>query len=332
MSSPSFRKTWTISPNNQIVYTSVNQVAADILLAIGGTTGFLAITGVTCKGSCDGTIGAMDATNRWTNNTKTSTRFNGAGGAQSWIVFTLASGVDVLFTYDGVSDDVFKIAFSPGGLYTVAGTANQKPIATDEQDINPSGTSMVASATSADRRLHMWIDSTKKLIRFAIYRQNTLASVFGVELFESVVDGVVTVITQPTWGFLYIQNNLTPGNLLSGYVASTIGGLCKATVSSVVKSLQCGASVEKFCDQTTAFNAAKPQMQGGTGFAMLPLGLATTADSTAFGKLGNRFDWWQYMNTSALDGDTSDSKKFFLLGSTGCCAFPWDSATAPINA
>jgi hypothetical protein len=336
MPAPTPQKTWTLTPNVQLPFTTLNQCMGDLLFQLGGVNQFLpkpagvSANGLTCKGSCDGTTGAMDGTNRWTDHTKTTTRFNGAGGAQSWIVYTLASGADLLLAYDASSDDVCFIGLSPGGLYVAAGTPAQKPTATDEQVVNASALSVVGSTASADRRLHMWIDSTKKLVRWAVYRQNVLQSITRIEQFTSTVDGSVSVIANPVWGFFGITGNVTQSNLVGGY-SGGCGGVTRAVVSSVAKNMSCGGSAEVLGGSAGSLNSAKPQLQGASGFAMFPLGISQTSDATCLGKVGNQIDAWVYADSAANDGDTSDSKEFLLVGTLGALAIPWDGATAPIN-
>lgn len=167
MALPTKVKTWTIDPCNRETCATLLEAVGDVMLGIKNALKLG--SGVTVKGSCNGTTGAMDGVDRWTVSTDVQTRFNGTAGAQSWIVLDLANmgGVELLLTYNATSQQGFSFYFSPGGNYVAAGTATHKPTATDEVTIQSTSSIMSTSATN-DRLWTTWFASDGSALRFAI--------------------------------------------------------------------------------------------------------------------------------------------------------------------
>ncbi len=338
MSLPNITQTWTIAPTVRSTYTSLNQVMGDLLYQLKN---FLVATmGYTVKYTCDGTTGpssSSDHTDRWTDATKARTRFNGAGGAQSFAVLTDGDGVDILLTYDGSSDDIALISYSPGAQFTPAGTANQKPTATDECTV-VSGVSLIASNTSADRVFWFWASSDKKMFRAAVWRQGTLAVVFGVEKLVSALISPATFAlagggSAAKRGFFYTAVNNSTGSP----VATGSGALGEAVArvhtgagdANIV--LAGGGENGALPNGITTFNVEKPALQGGTGELIFPLQqYCYTANYD--GKLGSVIDWWYTItsnNAIPAGGDTFGSLQFVALGASAI--LPWDGVTTPVT-
>lgn len=332
MALPTVTQNWSYASINQRItpFVSLNDTMAQLIF--GMKTKLLA-AGYTLKYTCDGTTGptsSSDHTDRLSDKTKCTTRFNGTAGAQSFWVITDGNGVDILCTYDGATDDVCLIAMSPGGLYVPAGTANQKPTATDECIITQSQTIIQATA-SADRVWHLWTTVDKKMWRMQVWRQS-VGVLFGVEKLTSSVQSPATFLPA-TWGFFYDQNggfanfNNTTGSVNMGY--STSGGGIARVHTSVDVNISVGGSVRAYLGATLApFGVEKPDLQGnGGGELIVPVGCASNT-ANGRGELGTRIDWWGAWTNSNLvpaAGDTFGNLTLVAAGSG--VIWPWDGAT-----
>lgn len=326
MSLPTKQKTWTIAACNRITFSSLNDTMATFLY---GVATFLVAHGYAVKGSCDGTTGAMDGVNRWATKANAVTRGAASGNAQSWIALTDASGCNVLIAYQGASDDVARVSFSPAGLFVAAGTPANQPTATDEQVI-VTGTTLINATASADRLWSAWVSSDSKMFRVAIARSGVfVGGVWGVELYSSIA--VSPAVTNPAV-FGWFQgvaslNVITSWNAV--YAANSRGGVGKVAVSSVGINITIGGTAESV--GAVAIAGITPELQGSGGPIIQSLGLAS-GTAGARGKLGNRIDAW-FSNDTQADGAVTTGKDFILLtgsGSTGQgLLLPWDSSTTP---
>ena len=173
---PTVTQSWTISANNRYVYASIQGALQAYVFSIKS---FLKTTmGYTVKGSCTAGTGAMDGVDRWTTAADVTPRNSGAAGSQAWFVLTDGSGVDLCFSYNSSADTIFRFAFSPGGLYVAAGTANQQPTAVDEC-FDVALTSWSSTLTSIDRVWHHWGSNDKPMWRSAIFRHSTFLTTNG---------------------------------------------------------------------------------------------------------------------------------------------------------
>src|ERR1700761_7797688 len=128
-------------------YTKINQ--RETYSTVNDATGFVFFTkwrycidvlGMTIKYTCNGTTGpssSSDHTDRLSAKSNCVTRGASTTAAQSFAVLTDGNGADHLFAYVGAGtsptgDDLFYIAYSPGGLYVPAATATNTPTATDQ--------------------------------------------------------------------------------------------------------------------------------------------------------------------------------------------------------
>ncbi len=182
MALPTKSKTWTISPNNVVYDTSgALQIMSSLLLAVKNS--ILGMSGVTVKGSCNGTTGAMDAVDRWSTIANVQTRASSTTAAQSWIVLDLANmgGAELLISYWGSGATTAAIYFSPGGNYTLAGTSTHKPTATDEVTISIS----TALITTGNHLWTTWLTSDGSALWFAFAAGGTWRTCIGLQLVTS---------------------------------------------------------------------------------------------------------------------------------------------------
>lgn len=326
MALPTKQKTWIVSPCNRVVYVSLNDAMSKVLF---GYKAFLKANGYTVAGSCDGTTGAIDGVDRWAAAANAATRFNGAGGAQSWILLVDGNGAQILIAYQGASDDIARISFSPGALFVVAGTPNQQPTATDEQVAFSGATgSLIDSTASGDRLWSGWVSSDHKMCRFAIARGGQwVGGLFGIELVTSkIANG--PVFTPAIWGFGFgVTANALPGGAAAGKA--------RVVVASVGKNASC--SFGAFCYQGNYafFGNVKPDAQGGVGFATLPLGIGS-ATAGIVGPIAMLIDWWVERSNAPHASVTSGLEFITMAGVHTASAgqdgglWPWDSVTTPV--
>ena len=321
MSLPPVTKTWVFAPNNRVSFVSLLDASSRILF---GIKNFLVATmGYTVKYSCDGTTGptsSSDHTDRWLSVSNAATRASTAtAGPQSFVVLTNGSGVDILLVYQGSSDDVFKVSFSPGGLFTPAGTSTQQPTATDEQ-VCVSGVSMVTNSATNDRVWHIMATSDKTMFRVFIYRLDVLVYSFGVEAIIPTVNSTV-VFTANTVG--WSTNNATmtalgAGGHVLGTSTSNNGGVAR------VNSVNC---VLAGCGESFFGSVLNPlTCDLSAGAIIVPAGYVSQTAGAA-GKLGNRIDcWYAYNTVTPGQGDTLGDLSHVIFGTA---VWPWDGSTYP---
>jgi len=318
MGAPSKQKTWSIAKCVRIPFVSLNGTMAAFLF---GIKQHLKTVGYTVKGSCDGTTGAMDAVDRWATAANATTRGAAAGNAQSWIVLTDGQGVNILFTYQGASDDIAKVSFSPTGVFVAAGTPANQPTATDEQVVT-SAASLIANTASGDRLYSVWASSDAKMFRAAVARGGVwVGKPMWVEEFTPIVEAPMS-LTPPVWG-----GSNAAGN--GGVAGGTTIGACRPIVSgSPVNSImQWG--LEVFGNNSGLWGNAKPHAQGATGYPTFPLSIGSNT-AGALGKYGDLIDCWLGRTTGGTAGDDYASLQF--IGMTGYAGdiggvWPWDGAT-----
>lgn len=320
---PLVTKTWSVSANNRVPFVSLNNTMAKLLF---GVKAFLKAQGYTVAGSSNGTTGAMDGVDRWSTFSDAATRGATTVAAQSWIVLVDGNGVQILLAYVGASDDLARLAFSAGALYVAAGTPTFSPTATDETAYSTAN-SLINALTTGDRIWNCFVDSTRRLFRVAVLRQDNLtAHMWGVERVNSVITASNVVWTQPVWGFA-----VTPGaQLFNVAVGST-----RVVISSNPVTVTMTFGIEAF-GSASLFGTAQPEAQGGqaNGYPIFTISIGSSTAS-ARGKYGNLIDWWMGRTTGAQDGDTYGNLQLigyagFSAVNTGNVLWPWDGATAPM--
>ncbi len=337
MGYPVVTQTWTISYNNRYTFATVIGAMGSFIVSLKN---FLKTTmGYTVKGSCDGTTGAMDGVDRLTSASNWATRFNGAAGAQSWLVLTDGAGIDWCWSYNSASDDIVRLAHSQGGKYVAAATANQQPTAVDECFDAASGT-WVNSTASADRVWTMWGSLDKKMWRAGIYRSGAMVSFTAGEKFISTLISPATFTLANGGGTVaaiksYYNENTSSFN--RQYSASLFGDLCRVHTNQDVNCQATfggempGTGVGRAGSGGAVQNwfSASPALQGGTGEPMFPTTLASTT-SAADGVLGVKYDHWY---TFSGDGvlDTLGSLSFVCAQPGAGIILPGDGVTTPVS-
>ncbi len=327
MALPTIVKTWkqlltTGTPGSRITFVSVLDTMQNFAFKLkdGLIGGLGATTDYTLKWTSSGGVGptnSSDNTDRLPNAAAWTPRATVAAASQAWFVVTGAFGEQILVAFQGASDDICRISFSPGGLFVLAGTTTHQPTATDEQVVL-SVTSVVNSTASGDRILHIWARDDAKGFRVAIFRSGAVtAPIFGVEEFTSGATAPA-VITPPLMGFAWSSGNIATSNLHGTFSGNARGCVIRTTVSSVAFNAQCEFmtecnSVQSAIDRYTF----QPELQGA-GYAPYLFGIHSNTTGTR-GRAGNPIDWWGVGPAGFAAGDGfGTSYQFVHLG-----AFLW---------
>lgn len=347
MGFPAVTQTWIISGNNRYSFPvgGSSTVQGCMQTFAFSIKAFLKTNGYTIKGSCSAGTGAMDGVDRWTSAASVTPRNNGAGGSQAWVVMTDGNGVDICMSYNSTADDIFRFAFSPGGLYVAAGTPNQQPTASDEVPVWNNSITMVGTGITRDRVWHLWCSSDRKLFRCSLITHNGIVATpictWGVEKITSSVLSP-SVHSPPVWGWAYMNDprqGANTGSLLGTGQSPPVnggGGIARVTVpvSGTVNAV-IGGGGEHFGSvggQTdNGFLVAKPELQGSLGRIWVPLTCVGSTTAAASGRLGIRIDWWAMYSESPLTVpircETFNGKRYVAIGNS---IFPWDGLTGPV--
>jgi len=319
---PTVVQTWTMSFNNRYVWnTSTSTNVAEMgafAFSLFGVGGFLTSTmGYTVKGSCDGTTGAMDGTNRITAATKWATRNNGSAGAQCWIVLADGAGINWCFSYNSASDGTLRLAHSTGGNYVAAGTPSNQPTATDECFDSASSDWVITATLGSrfDQVWHLWGSSDKKMFRICtcsftgVQADGTsFNSYIAGEKFTSALASPATftlttgggtvgavktyyTATNGSTGHLYTWN----ANFNTAYSVTLGGDICRVNNGSADGNAKTSAGCEypggSPNNTNGAWNIDYPALQGRNGYTIFPVEMGSITASFD-GKLGNRIDQW----------------------------------------
>jgi hypothetical protein len=337
MSLPTKLLNWNgILPNQRITFVSLIDTMQNYLYGIKthhlahGTTTLWSASGGT------GPTNAADHTDRWSSAATVTPRATIAAASQGWWIGTRPDGAQIKLCFQGASDDIAKISFSPGALFALAGTTNNEPTATDEQVIS-SGQTLIGSTASADRVWHGWCDSTGNNYRYVIFRSNQIVGVmWGMETFTNLTVSPC-VISPAIRGFFIAGNNSAASNYIStAFSTSTnnsTGSVIRTVISSVGFNAQCAWGAEELGGSVTALDGVNCEVNGNAPL-IRTIGISSLTAGTR-GKVGNCIDYW-ITQDSQLSGVTTTGKDFIQIhtsatASTGAL-WPWDSSTTPQTA
>lgn len=314
MSTVQLVKPWStggITPNVRRAYTSLNDMAGWFIFQ---NTQRLSAKW-TRKWESDGTTGpanAGDSTQRLISIAACSVRGAAAGNPQSYGVYTATDGAQILITYQGATDDILRISYSKGGLFTLAGTTTNQPTASDEVVIM-AATSVVNATTSLDRVMTIWcVDGDW---RFAIFRSSAIVNIGGVGKINPLVSTRVTnpiftppyiayrfnSVKQPLSGDNYGQNPASASVPSIAVGAANFLGVAARVYTDTSRITRAGAGCIVTMpnanswfnsSQSPTFNVDKPALQNGEGIPLLPIYWSGERASQLDGFLGSTIDWW----------------------------------------
>jgi len=366
MTFPQLSKNWTISPNVRQVYTS--------LLGVGGwyayenKTRMLAV-GWTVKFSCDGTTGptnGADTTDRITSAATFATRATVAAAAQAFYVLQNADGVQIMFTYQGASDDIMRISYSPGGLFTIASPSTNQPTATDEIIVS-AATTIIDPTTSLDRVMSIFCSDNTTAWRCVLFRNSSLISCLSVDKITRIAPASTFPVPYIGSKFTDLSRSLAVGaagltpthwcgsltavgiNASRGYFASVftsaVTRVCRmfgiGALGQTTNAYNSGAQTSGAMTSVGTFVAS----MGGIGALCWPIILWGEGSANLDGPWCSLVDWTQMMTTSltspatgnfvpGLDfpdapADPSRTNWFVALGAGA--VWPWKNAAPTLE-
>lgn len=332
MTAPITSKVWTISPNVRNAYVSLVDMTSWCLYE--NKVAMLAV-GWTVKFSSDGVTGpasGADTTDRWAARANAGVRATVAAAAQSWIVLQNVDGVQVLLDFQGASDDIARISFSPKGLYTLAGTTTHQPTASDEV-VSTSAATIVNATTSADRVMSIWCAADTRQWSFVMYRANALVCTVGVERINNFCgtfifgDGASDV---PYVGYRYTlltrpvnhsnPSTVSPTSQLLFGVTTAVARVFTVGSSKVIRLG--GGSIGSCFEgnpggvPSNIFITNVNVSELNAGAPMTPLYWSSFFTANATGFIGTPVDWWQMATTSAAVPAQADSVAGYEVGDT----------------
>lgn len=321
MSLPSLQKTYNFSPCNRVTFVSAAQCYQDEVKAFKD---YLKARGFTVKGSSTGAAAAMDGTDRIvTASTDWNTRGANATSAQSWIVLEHSGmgGAEILFAYQGGSTNVLKIAISPGGLWTIAGTATFQPTATDELIIMAAGTTLDGAGASLDRLWSGWCATDGSKFDWVIARNGSFVRWIRIGLIDP-----VAIISPAAWAVPIVGFSISAMLYANLFTAASISARVDPGTGYVTRTFYVGC--EGYNGGTVpAKVTGAGKLQGAAGKLLTPLSIWDSADE---GKLGNMIDIWAGVAANA-DGTTypNDSSRQFIH--VGNFVLPWDGSVVAMS-
>jgi hypothetical protein len=234
---PTFIKSWNFAGiNMRIPYVSVADASAALLF--GNKNYLVATLGAPVVATSNGATGPTtastllsigDHTDRIITEANCTTQAAAAGNAQSWFCVTYA-GVQLMFEYQGVAVDVFRISYSPGNLFISQATTTFAPTATDEVVI-ATGITMVGPTASLDRVYSIQGTTDRSILRVWTYRSNVLQSSYGLEkLTEAPEIAVGTVLGWNSTAETSLAYSLNQAGSQAGASSGTAAGASNSFV------------------------------------------------------------------------------------------------------
>lgn len=338
MTAPITQKNWTVTPNQRRNYTSLaDQVG---YWALTNKTALLASTW-TVKWTSNGTTGpsgAGDTTDRITAVTDFATRATIDNAAQSYFVLQNPEGVQLLITYQGGTADIALIAYSPGGLYTLAGTTTFKPTAADEIQVH-GAKSVVGSSTTEPRITHVWCAADGTGWRAAIFGSSTIRSVMMVEKATRIAPSTTFIIPYVSGTFQRMSRVVNQSDFpglgpmqFGGNAYQTLGTanswgfFARVFTASVSRSVRMFAltyigstnatlSTPEYSGQPATLTASTYcASMGGTGVLCWPMHLTAETTVNLDGPWATMVDWFQGVTTSPSSPAQQDQIPGYEVG------------------
>jgi hypothetical protein len=316
-------KTWTITPNVRLTpFVSLNATMGWWLYQ---NKLAMLTAGWTLVGTSNGVTAAFDGAggDRWTSAAVGPlTRGAAAANPQSWAIMQNADGVQVLFAYQGATDDIARISMSQGGLFVLAGTTTHQPTATDEVIASTAATVINATA-SADRV--MSIGCTTEQWYCATFRSGAIVQYMSVDKVDSACDLVTlarpyvisrltsmladvfnieksinTSVGSPAAAFVYgaasfvgIATRVVTGG--TGRIILVGGGARCAPNGGNLINQSCGAcgpgTSGALGSQSGGTNTTQPALNGGN-IPVFTIDWFGQKAANVDGYFGSPIDWW----------------------------------------
>jgi hypothetical protein len=304
-------KDWTITPNLRNAYVSLADMTGWLLYQ---NKAAMLAAGWTIKWTSDGTTGPSgvgDTTDRWTTKTEASTRGANAASPQSYAVVQNADGVQVLLTFQGATDDIGRISYSPTGVFTLDVTTTHQPTAADEMVV-AAATSLVDNSVDGDRVLTIWCSDDTLHWSHVVARAGSFNHLIGVERINSLCGPGVFAV--PYVGYRHTSFdrgnnppavNPNPVGAITGTAvgaANFRGVFARVFTAAAFRTVRVGAGFLNFTMTADGFtrtfnNANNPLTSPTPGFQngrtpLTPLFWTGEKAANLDGFLGSPIDWW----------------------------------------
>ncbi len=259
---------WTITPNlHNTPFVSLNDSASYFIFQ-----NFTAMTagGATIKWTCDGVTGptgAGDTTNRLLTKANCTVQGAAAGNAQCYFVVTNSDGLQLAIFYQGATSDIIRVAYSPGGLYTLASPTTQQPTATDEVVVSAS--SVIGATASADRVLQIWTTTGCKNWSCAVFRQNAIVNIIGIERTYNIASA--GVFSPPYVGYRYTSANR------DSLVGTPVGGISASAIGAAAFTGTCARILTASTSRLVRIGGGEISLPSIAGNASLVAGVLVSA-------------------------------------------------------
>lgn len=325
MTMPVKQKTWAHSSNNRVTYASFLDVHQQQWQ--GFKEHWKAASGVTVKGSSDGTTAALDATDR-INTAAKWVRGASTTATHAWIILTLANlgGVDLLLDYCGSTDESMRICISPGAVYALNGTNSRfSPTAADEVIIYGStsgGASMGSTQTSGDRIWTSARSSDGKGFMFVAARAGAWVSHVLLQ------EPTSAVVAPATFSPAFIGTAGGAAPAISGWHNGTVWKT-RANAVNLGGTAGCSTSMEATSTGTVPSVYSSVLELQGSQWPIMALG-AWSNVAGARGKVCNLIDI-HAGNISAADGDTYPNDATRTHVAFGDFVLVWDGSAVVMS-
>jgi hypothetical protein len=298
-------KDWSINPNVRNTFSTLADMSGWFIYE---NHTWLKAHNWTVKFTSNGTTGPSgpsDTTDRFTNKADASTRGANASSAQSYTVLQNPDGVQLMFAFQGASDDIIRISYSAGGLFTLAGTTTFQPTAADET-VFCQNNSVVNATASLDRVMTIWASDDGRAWSNILFRNNALQQVLGFEFVNSAC--APGVFTQPYIAYRYnsLGRSNSPGGQGPVWDAHSTGAgatgwfgcLARVFTAGAARLTRCGAGTVVLPNISNSgtliedvFTSNTPALQAGT-MPLFPWFISGEKAANLDGFLGTPPDWW----------------------------------------
>lgn len=336
MTAPQLTKDWLITPNVRKAHVSLVTTTAWFLYE---NKAAMLAAGWTVRFSSDGAAGpadANDATDRWASAANTAVRGAAAGNPQSWIVLQNVDGVQVLLTFQGAADHNARLSMSQIGGFTLAATTTHQPTATQEIVFHAAGDTMVNSTASLDRVMSVFCSDDSRQWCFALYRNNALIEVGGVEWINNLCSPAGIFSTnggtpKPYIGFRYTDVSRDSTTVIGVPVGNSngtaigtagfLGAACRVFTAGAGRSNRIGGMSFKAANNAGNFvnntellySVATTAALQGTTSPLLPVYFFGERAANLDGILGYASDWYQALTNAFTTPATGDFTPGFDL-------------------
>lgn len=312
MTAIQLQKNWSINPNVRNAFVSLIDMSGWYIYE---NHAWLITHGWTVKFTSNGITGPSsnaDTTDRIISKTAASVRGATSTTIQSWSVLQSADGVQLLFAFQGATDDVIRLSYSPGGLFVINVTDSRfQPTATDEV-VWSTGNSVVNATASADRVMTIWAADDGTAWSNILFRALTHQTTIGLEKVNSSCAPGVFARPYVAYRYTAFDRSNSPGGAGPVYdptstaagTATWTGTLARVFTAGASRTTRLGGGTIQLSAAAAnnptiedSFLSNTPALQNGT-MPLFPLFWTGEKAANLDGFIGAPTDWWVGMSGS----------------------------------